>query len=424
MRPLHVCLDARLVSGLAGGVEQAIAGLASGLSALKDGEEEYLFLVHPDADDWIRPLMRGSCRLLPCRPAPILSPSFKERLKAVLPLAARVWSGLRRLTVGYPVRPKESDGTIERAGVDVMHFTTQQGFLTVTPSLYQPWDLQHLHYPEYFHPATRAAREGHYRTLCAQAARVCIATQWGKRDLLRLYGLPVSKIAVIPVAAPLATYAAPSVEEIAAVRSRLALREDFVLYPAQTWPHKNHLGLLECLARLRDRQGLRIPVACTGRLTEHFPAIQKSATRLGLRDQVRFLGFVPPADLACLYRLARCLVFPSLFEGWGMPVSEAQVAGLPVACSRATSLPEVAGEACLYFDPHRPEELAEVLQRLWTDGTLRAELVARGRAHVARFTWEKTAKLFRAHYRQIAGRTLGEEDQALVASSQGETPTQ
>lgn len=111
------------------------------------------------------------------------------------------------------------------------------------------------------------------------------------------------------------------------------------------------------------------------------------------------------------------MVFPTLFEGWGMPISEAFLAGAPVACSSVTSLPEQAGDAALAFDPLRPEEIADAIIRLWTDEALRSTLVGRGRARVARFGWERTARIFRAHYRRVANRPLTSEDRELIASS-------
>jgi glycosyltransferase involved in cell wall biosynthesis len=129
---------------------------------------------------------------------------------------------------------------------------------------------------------------------------------------------------------------------------------------------------------------------------------------------MRFVGYVSPLDLRCLYRLARFLVFPSLFEGGGMPVFEAFAAGVPVACSNVTCLPRQAGDAALLFEPRDRAAMADALVRTWGDGALRSDLVRRGRDRVARFTWDRTARIYRAHYRQIAGRTLGEEDRALL----------
>jgi len=189
-----------------------------------------------------------------------------------------------------------------------------------------------------------------------------------------------------------------------------------MFYPAQTWAHKNHLGLLEALANLRDQRRIFVPLVCSGRLNDFFPQIKKRVRELKLAHQVRFLGFVDPLTLRCLYALSRCLVFSTKFEGLGMPVMEAFSAGVPVACSNVTCLPEQAGDAALIFDPDRPDRIADAIFRLWTDDALCKRLVERGRKRAANFTWDRTARMFRAHHRRIANRPLTDEDHALLSA--------
>lgn len=412
---LRVCVDARLATGLAGGVEQFVIGLASGLSKLTDGDEEYLFLAYADADAWIRPYLSGPCRLLhastPSRP-----PAWR-RAAGRLPFVKKAWHALSPLAGRSMVRLSKSDGTVEGSGAEIMHFTSQGGFLTDVASIYHPWDLQHLHLPQFFDPRQRLAREVLYRAFCDQATVVSVASRWCQEDLMRHYGLPEEKVQVVPMAPVLSAYPVPTREALAATRAKFALPEAFVFYPAQTWAHKNHLGLLEALAILRDRYGLRAPLVCSGHTNSFFPAIQKRARALRLDDQARFLGFITPLELQCLYKLCRCMVFPTKFEGWGMPLMEAFLAGTPVASSSVTSLPEQAGDAALIFDPDRPEEMAAAIRRLWTDEATRTLLAERGKKNVERFTWERTARLFRAHYRRIANRLLAEEDRALLVEA-------
>ena len=412
---LRVCLDARLIPGTIGGVEQAITGLASGLSKLEDGDEEYLFLVHGDHVEWIQSYMQGPCRLLHGPPSSRLS-RLKRVLGDAVPAARSAWHRLSVVTGQRAIRVPVSEGTIEASGVEVMHFTKQDGFLTAVPSIYQPHDLQHLHLPEFFSLRHRLAREVLYRRFCEQAEIVSVMTTWGKRDVVEQYGLPEEKVAVVPWAPVLDAYPVPSENDLTTARSKFSLPEAFVFYPAHTWEHKNHIGLLEALAILRDRYGLTVPLVCSGGLTEAFARIQRKTRQLRLTDQVKFLGFVSPLELQSLYRLSRCMVFPSKFEGWGLPVTEAFLAGVPVACSNVTSLPDLAGDAALVFDPYQPGEIADAVRRLWTDEALRDTLVERGKNNVARFTWDRTARTFRAHYRRIANRPLTEEDRSLLAS--------
>jgi glycosyltransferase involved in cell wall biosynthesis len=175
--------------------------------------------------------------------------------------------------------------------------------------------------------------------------------------------------------------------------------------------------LLEALAIARDRMGITIPLVASGHQNEFFPRIAQRIGELGLESQAQFVGFVSPVELRALYRLARCVVFPSRFEGWGLPVVEAFHEGTAVACADATSLPEVAGDAALLFRADSPAGMAEQLVQLWRDEGLRAELIARGRSRAAALSWTRTARIFRAHYRRIAGRQLDEEDNALIKES-------
>src|SRR5205823_759225 len=124
------------------------------------------------------------------------------------------------------------------------------------------------------------------------------------------------------------------------LRQRARIPMEYMLYPAHSWPHKNHLRLLEAMARLRDLSGVRVNLVCTGAMDGFFRTINARVRSLHLDNQVTFLGYVSPDELETLYRFARFLVFPSLFEGYGFPLTEALQAGLPIACSNVTSVPE------------------------------------------------------------------------------------
>jgi glycosyltransferase involved in cell wall biosynthesis len=403
---LRVCIDARLGEGRFGGVEQVVIGIAAGLSKLEDGDEEYLFLSYPEHDEWLRPYLSGACRIVHPRRG-----YLSRRARAV---SRGLMERLPGVGLSFAVRP--SDGTVEREGADVVHFPFQDAFTTEIPSIYQPHDLQHLHLPELFSTWVRARRERVYRTHSNRAAMVVAMTSWGKRDFIANYDLPPEKVTVVPGGSVLREYPPPTDRDIGELRSRLSLPESFLLYPAQTWPHKNHMRLLEALASIRDEHGVGIPLVCPGKQTDHYGQIQDLIGSLGLEPLTRFPGFVSPLELRALYGLATGLVFPSLFEGWGLPVCEAFDAGLPVASSTATGLPDVVGDAGLMFDPDDTHGMAAEVLRLWQDAGLRASLRERGRERAALFSFDRTARLFRAHYRRIGQRSLSEEDRILLAA--------
>jgi glycosyltransferase involved in cell wall biosynthesis len=398
-----------------------VVGLASGLSRLED-DEEFVFLPFHGYEDWLRPYLKGACRLISPPQGPSGTKAFIERH-----LPHRVTQLAKRHGILEPdPQPDEepqvleiphSDGSIEREGVEVMHLTYQFGFRTDVPTIYHPHDLQHLHYPHYFDPLEFEMRELYYRGLCAQATVVAVSSNWTKNDLIGSYGLSADKIQVVPLAPLLSAYAEPDAADIATVSAKFGLPESgFAFYPAQTWPHKNHLMLLEALAELK-RDGLEVPLVCSGVQTEFYARIDDRAHELGIDDQVSFLGYVSSLELQCLYRLSRCVVIPTKFEAASFPLWEAFLAGAPAACSTVTSLPEQAGDAALLFDPDDPEEIAAAVRSLWADETLRDTLVTRGHEKVARLSWTRTARIFRALYRKTAGRELGSEDRVLLAEA-------
>ena len=417
MRPISVVLDARLATGESGGVEGVIIGLAKGLSTLQDGDESYRFLTYAGMDDWLVPYLGGNCSTLTI-PSPtvgsVVRPLWRRIAGRYTPPSLK--SAARRITRPSVGLPPASDGTIERLGVDLMHFTFQNGFLTDVPSIYHPHDLQHLHLPEYFDHQEYQRRELWYRTLCQQATMVAVASGATRADVMEHYGLSSEKVQVIPLAPVIGADPKPGVAELRDMAHGLGLPAAFILYPAQTWPHKNHLGLLEALARLRDRHDLVVPLVCTGSMNWFYPTIQRKVQELDMASQVRFLGFVTPQQLRTLYGLARAVVVPSLFEAASAPLWEAFASEVPAACSNVTSLPEQAGDAALVFDPRQPDEIAAAVARIWRDEGLRAHLVDRGRARVHAFTWERTARHFRAHYRRLAGRLLGDMDRAILSA--------
>jgi glycosyltransferase involved in cell wall biosynthesis len=294
-----------------------------------------------------------------------------------------------------------------------MQFTMQVGFRTDIPSIFQPQDLQHIHLPEFFSPQTLAERNITYRALCDQATMVVANSRWGRRDLIDGFGLPAEKIEIVPYAPVIEAYGQPSPSDLSRTRAGLGLPETFALYPAKAWPHKNHLRLLEALKILRDR-GLTIPVVFTGAQNGLDKPVREAAARLGVSEQVLFTGFVDPIQLRSLYRLARLLVFPSLFEGWGMPILEAFAAELPVASSNVTCLPDLSAGAARLFDPWDPVDIAAAIGDLWTDGPKRIEMARLGFARASVFSWERTARVFRAHYRRLTERGLTNEDLEIL----------
>lgn len=309
--------------------------------------------------------------------------------------------------------PLSADDAMAALGADLVHFPFQRGVRTDLPTIYQPWDLQHRHLPQFFSPSTIRWREATYRALCEQARIVVTASQWTKRDVASSYAIPLERIAVVNVPPPIAAYAAPSEPELRRISAALGLPSRFLLYPAQAWPHKNHARLFAGLALAR-RTGIGPRLVLTGSTGEGRRRLEVEARRHGVADLVTVLGFLEPSELHAAYQLAGGLVFPSLFEGWGLPIVEAFMSGVPVACSNVTSLPELVGDAAIVFEPTDVEAIAAAIGSLWSDDELTAQLATRGRDRIDRLTWPNAARQLRARYRMVLGVRHTADDQRML----------
>jgi glycosyltransferase involved in cell wall biosynthesis len=170
------------------------------------------------------------------------------------------------------------------------------------------------------------------------------------------------------------------------------------------------------MADLRDKRGLSIQLVCTGaKLEPGWSNIERRVRELRLEPQVKFLGYVSESDLRAVYRQARFLILPSLFEADSCPIYEAWAEGVPVASSNHTALPEQVGDAGLLFDALDVGQIGNAVEKLATDEDARKDLVERGHRRVNDFSWERTAMAFRAVYRRAAGVTLNEEDRWLLS---------
>jgi glycosyltransferase involved in cell wall biosynthesis len=383
MKKNLVAVEARISNpGLVGGIGQVIVSLAQHLSKLEKGPDEYVFIGLENAEAWLGSYIGGSCRLH------IVAYPSSHAVDELL---------------------FKSDGTAESLGADLVHFPMQHAYLTGCPSIYHPHDLQHFHMPEYFDADSLRWRLIAYRAYSHQARFVCVETDWIKDEVVKKLDVPPDNVAVIPIAPP-SPPAISMTSWAALAAAQMAWFPRFIFYPAQTWRHKNHLRLLEALQFLKQREGLVVPLVCSGHQNEFFPEIQAKVDACGLAEDVRFLGFVDDAELSVLYRLAAAVIVPTKFESLSLPIWEAFSAGTPVACSRVTSLPEQVDGAGLLFNPDEPLEIASAIKRLWTDGTLRAALIRKGFERIKAVSGDKMARQFRALYRKALGQRIDIEE--------------
>ncbi len=233
----------------------------------------------------------------------------------------------------------------------------------------------------------------------AAADAIVADSEATRRDALRLYRLDEGRVQVVHAGVS-PRFRPGGLEAVAGVRRRYGLPEGMILYVGTIEPRKNLVALLEAYRALRDR-GRNERLVIAGRQGWHAAPFLRRLRQLGLQHEVILPGHIDDRDLPALYSAAKVFVFPSLYEGFGLPVLEAMACGTPVICSDASSLPEVAGEAALLVPPRDVGGLAEAMGAVLSDGALRAELARRGLARARLFTWEKAAHAMQAVYRAL-----------------------
>ena len=234
-----------------------------------------------------------------------------------------------------------------------------------------------------------------------RARKVITVSEFSAGELMELYGVPRERIAVIPNG--VSEDFVPSRDEaaMAVVRKRLGLTSDrYILFVGGADPRKNHRVFLEASSRVRDRLEDR-QLLLVGSPTHPFGSYEETAKSFGLWGRVRCPGRVSIEDLRILYSHADLFVFPSLYEGFGMPVLEAMACGAPVVTAKTTALGEVAGDAALVFDPTDPEELGKLIAAVLEDASLRSALRAKGFERVKRYTWDKAAQQTLSLYKEV-----------------------
>jgi glycosyltransferase involved in cell wall biosynthesis len=410
----RVAIDAAL-KPRSGGVRQAVITLVRSLGTLDDGGELYTIVVsNREQFDWLEPFIGVNQRLVMKPQSEVRDGNaIKRSLRPLVRYLRRVLGNNSKQWPEVPV----SDGFFEKLGCDVVHMPTQDFFLCALPTVYNPHDLQHLHYPQFFSASAIAWRETIYPAGCHFAHTVVVGSRWIKDDVVRNYRIDPSKVQIVPEGAPTEFSSEPSPDCLTSVKTKYQLEQPFAFYPAVTWPHKNHILLLEALAHLRDRHGERIRLVCTGSHSDGFwPVIQRRIEELRLSSQVAFLGVVPDSDLRAMYRLAEFLVQPTLFEASSLPIFEAWLEGTPVACSDVTALPDQVMDAALLFDPNDVGSIANAISKLARDPELRQELRTCGYRRLKDFDSERrTARAYRAIYRRAARFHLTEEDRWLLS---------
>jgi glycosyltransferase involved in cell wall biosynthesis len=264
-------------------------------------------------------------------------------------------------------------------------------------------DCIHLRFPQYLpHRFALGYARGSLWLATRVSNRILTVSEASKRDILQFFDVPADKISVIYNGIDDRFWSEPSEAEVVRVRERFQLEGDFVLYAGNVKPHKNLERLIDAFHAVRQSGLDHLKLVVIGDEISKYAGLRRAVHRYNLHKYVRFLGYMPDETLAVMYRLARVFVFPSLYEGFGLPPLEAMASGTPVVTSNVSSLPEVVGDAAVLVDPYDAGSIADGIRRVLSEPGLRTQLREAGFARAAEFSWERSVKQIRGIYADVA----------------------
>lgn len=373
---MHIAIDAHSVGAELGGNESYATNLIEALAEIDQTNLYTLYVTKPAAverfaDRW---------------------PNFK--VKQTLPHTPLV-----RI-------PLTLSRELRRNPVDVLHVQYTAPPFAPCPVVTTIHDLAFEHLPETFNRRSWMQLRLTVRRTARRAAQIITVSEYSRSDISRTYGIPPDRITVTPEAASPNLLPVTNETELRRIRESYGIQQNYILSLGSIQPRKNLVRLIEAYSCLRGvRPKVKLPqLVLAGKRgwldSETFQAAEQNA----LGKDILFTGYVPERDLAGLYSGAACFVYPSYFEGFGLPVVEAMQCGVPVIAGNRTSLPEVVGEAGLLFDPFDTQALINALTQVIEDAEFRGVLRAKGLERAKQFSWRTTAKLTLDAYQRAAKR--------------------
>lgn len=391
-----------LVPGKAGGMEVYVRNLLSHLFMIDKKNTYCLFTAEWNNDSFDYPTDQCEKFLIPMG---IGSPKASNKASKPSPASAALYRVLRMISsVTWVVAPsmtmklkaRMTSGFKEFAqslSLDLLFcplVTLEPKGLNIPTVITIP-DIQHEYYPDFFTREEYEYRDKVWRSSCEEATRVMTISEFARDGIIEKWGLKPEKItyAHLAVDDDILSGNLSATEE---VKRKYSLPEIYAYYPANTWHHKNHAALLEALKIFKDKYDEELKVVLTGADFDAASTVKGLIKSLDLEGDVLSLGYVKKEELRGFYEGASLLVFPSLFEGFGIPLLEAMSVGTPVAASNVTSIPEVVDDAAQLFDPTKPDDIADAMHAVLTDENLRSSLIRKGKKRVREFSWDRCAR--------------------------------
>lgn len=363
---MRIGIDARMYSAEFTGIGRYVYELIQQLAELDKKNEYVIFMNRPEYDTFEEP---------------------NKRFRKVLVNA-------KHYTLKEQFRYLR---VLKKAKLDLMHFTHFNApIFYKKPSVVTVHDLTLSFYPgkKMNSAFYRAAYNLVLKSAVKHSRRVIAVSENTKQDLIEIVGTPSSKVEVVYEGVCEQFGPRGNKEQLERVKLKYGISKDFLLYTGVWRGHKNLVNLIKSFALIRDgAEGFDVSLVITGEEDPYYPEVKRTVSELGLEHHVIYTGMVSEAELVALYQAAKVYVFPSLYEGFGLPPLEAMRCGTPVVASKTSCIPEICGEHnALFFDPYDPEDMANAVRKVLLDPTLQAELRECGLKHSLKFSWGKMAK--------------------------------
>jgi glycosyltransferase involved in cell wall biosynthesis len=327
--------------------------------------------------------------------------------------------GVRRVSANPFIRlGYELSGMLRQDRPDLVHVQYTAPLGCPVPVIVSVHDVSFLEHPEFF-PRFRALqlRWSVNRTV-RSAARILTLSEFSSAAIQRAYGVSSDDVVVVPLAAAAEFRTFHIDNALDAVRTRFQLPAPYILSVGDLQPRKNQIGLIQAFAELvKSFPQLRHRLVLAGKETWFAPKVREAAKESGVGDRIRFLGFVSDQELLHLYNACDLFVFPSFYEGFGLPILEAMACGRAVACSNTSAMPEVADGAAILFNPYSVPEITRAMADLLRDAELRSRMERLGQQRAASFSWQKSAQKTLEVYYDVAERSRRGSRERVTAST-------
>lgn len=407
-----------IIPGQCGGVEPYLCNLVTYLAQI-DKENDYILFVreenkflfdHIEQVNFQKVLIPVKASNLLIRPIKRFFPSIGfsrlyETAKKTYGMMRSIFPSTGHLggQSSHKLRQSGIVSRLEMSGVDLIHYpaTIITPLSISLPCILTFHDMQQEFFPEFFSKNELLHRKMTYEPSARKAAKIIVDSEFVKQTLISRYKIPENRIRVIYLGADPRFKLETDKIAVDKLKVKYHLPDKFAFYPANFWPHKNHIRLLEGLNLLKQRYKSNCKLVLTGGYKGRDAEISTKVRQLGLQEDVFILGYVPNEEMPYLYSAASLLVVPSLYEGFGIPTVEAMASGCPIICSNSTCLPEIVGNAAILVNPYNPEEIASAMHKVLDNRELRQKLIQRGLERAKNFSWRKTASQTLNVYKEV-----------------------